>query len=366
MGFVLREEWDPLVTLLGLLAAVAALPASRLLYTINGAMALLLGHKVYRAVRRADRLLREKHIPVMVVIGRSEEEAATLWGDVQRAMVRWEFDAERYRRDFDVEREDVLLHDPAALPAEPDAWLQTARDFRRMLERAGARLPGRRVFHVFIKGPVALAAGLGASVGTMQEVVVHHWMPGTEGGPYHPVADFHALSASNPGGMHRLEDAVAGETRYVVAEGEITPVQELLVSIKLGRDDPRDAVNRLAEIRRSQGASVGALHIAQREARTLEIGDDWILCARETLTLLRDGIARSRADQVHLFMSTPVALAFTLGMGIEHFMPVTIHHWESEEREYHPVLPLPRLARSHAPRPETAPAGRSARRGRRL
>jgi hypothetical protein len=86
--------------------------------------------------------------------------------------------------------------------------------------------------------------------------------------------------------------------------------------------------------------------VVQRQHRSLETTEDWILCAREILTLLYQQITRCRPERVHLFLSAPVALAFTLGMGTEHFLPVTVYNWWPKERQYHPVLPLDQLART--------------------
>jgi len=275
--------------------------------------------------------------------------AEAMWQDVRRVMERWDFDAERYRRDFDVEREDLMVQSDEPLPVDGGPWLKLSREFRHKIERIGGRLPGRRIFHVFVNGPISLALGLGAGIGTMHEIVVHQWFPGTAEAPYHPVVDFYALSSSNQRGMHFLEDAASGEFRYVTSEGEPKDVTDLYVSIWLARDDPRAHVNRLAESAKSNGTTTGAFHIVQREQRSLEISDDWITCAREVLSLLYQQISKSSPQRVHLFLSTPIALSFTLGMGIEHFMNVTVYNWWGHEQKYHPVLQLSYLARSAMP-----------------
>ncbi len=344
--YVWEREFDRAIILLGLLTSLLITPLSISFLVISTCMVMLLANKLYRTTRQADRLLREKHVPIAVLVGKGEDVADAMWQDIQRVMSLWNFDAEWYRRDFDVEREDLFLHHEEPLPTEREPWLRLTKDFRRKIERLGGRLPGRRVLHVFVNGPASLAAGFGASIGTMHEIVAHQWFPGTVDAPYHPVVDFYALSQTNPKGMHFLEDAVTGEFRYVIGEGEPSNAKELYVSVYAARDDPRADVNRLAEDATTAGHPAGVFHVVQQVHRSLETTDDWILCTREILTLLYQQISKNQPKRVHLFLSAPVILAFALGMGIEHFMPVTVYNWWGKEQKYYPVLPLDQLART--------------------
>lgn len=72
-GYVWERE--PIVILLGLLATLLAAPLSVPLLLINACMVVLLGYKLYRTTRQADRLLREKHLPVVVLVGKGEDVA---------------------------------------------------------------------------------------------------------------------------------------------------------------------------------------------------------------------------------------------------------------------------------------------------
>src|SRR3990172_1251493 len=344
--YVLEREWEPIVILLGLIATLLVAPLSVPLLALNVLMVLLLGYKLYRTTRQARRLLQLKHLPVIVLVWKGEDVAHAMWQDIQRVMSRWGFDAELYRREFDVEREDLFLHREEPLPTDSEPWIKLAREFRRKIERLGGRLPGRRIFHVFINGPISLAAGLGASLGTMYEVVVHHWFPATTEAPYHPAVDFYTSSKTNRRGMHLLEDAVTGEFRYVQSETERGDANATLyMSVWMARDDPRTAVNSMAQEARAAGQSVEVFHILQKEPRSLETTDDWILCAREILTLFYQQAGKNR-PRICLFLSAPIALTFTLGMGIEHFLPVTVYNWWGQERRYYPVLPLDQLGRT--------------------
>src|SRR3990172_270714 len=128
--YVLDREWEPIVILLGLIATLLVAPLSVPLLALNVLMVLLLGYKLYRTTRQARRLLQLKHLPVIVLVGKGEEAT-------QRVMSRGGFDAELYRREFDVEREDLFLHREEPLPTDSEPWIKLAREFRRKIERLG-------------------------------------------------------------------------------------------------------------------------------------------------------------------------------------------------------------------------------------
>jgi len=162
-----------------------------------------------------------------------------------------------------------------------------ARRFRRRVEQLSRELPGRRVFHVFLNGPITMALGLGAAIGTMFEVVVHQYLPAAGELPYDSVVDFYTLSETNPRGAHFLEDVVLDEFQYIDAEGELDDAKELYVSIFRAKDDPKPAVEQLL-MRQSKEDTQGleSWRIRQKVQGMLKPGDDWIRCAREIITLL--------------------------------------------------------------------------------
>ena len=339
--------WELILVLIGLITTLSTAPSPSWMQILNSLLAMALAVRLYREFRQALRIRKVKHIPIVVVIGKGDDVAASCWQDAINAMERWDFDSERYRRDFDVEKEDLLIHLDEPLPPKPDEWLKVVSKFRKRLERLNRRLPGRRVYHLFINGPIALGTGLGAVMGTMYEVVVHHWAPGVGELPYYPAIDFYTLSEKNRRGMHIIEDPVTEEFKYIRVEGDPGEAKELYVSVWMARDDPRPAVEEMVNRKlKEEGKSVGFLHIIQLEQRSLTPEDDWILCAREILTTLHRFTAGRERN--HLFLSVPMPLAVALGLGLEYFKPVTVYSWWPKEKKYHPVLDLDQLGRTAA------------------
>ena len=116
LGRTWRDKWEETLAILGGITTVLAggLPVWMRLMWLGVSGLLLL--RVLSAFRRTVLLLKEKHVPLVVLVGRDLDTARAMWGDVQRVMARWGFDEERYRREFDVEREDVFLHHAAPFP----------------------------------------------------------------------------------------------------------------------------------------------------------------------------------------------------------------------------------------------------------
>ena len=336
--------WELILVLIGLITTLSTAPSPTWVQILNSLLAIALAVRLYREFGQALRIRKVKHIPIVVVIGKGDDVAASCWQDAMNAMERWDFDSERYRRDFDVEKEDLLIHLDEPLPPKPDEWLKVVSKFRKRLERLNRRLPGRRVYHLFINGPIALGVGLGAGMGTMFEVVIHHWAPGSGEMPYYPAIDFYSLSERNRRGMHIIEDPVSGEFKYIRTEGESKGAKELYTSIWMARDDPRPAVEELVAQKIREGESAESLHIVQLEQRSLTPEDDWILCAREILTCLHNFTAGR--ERSHLFLSVPMPLAVAIGLGLEHFKPITVYSWWPQEKKFYPVLDLDRLGRT--------------------
>jgi hypothetical protein len=342
------REWQALVYILGTIAALFAVRVRSLPGVVDLGILLISLYTLLWAIRHEFDLARAKHVPVAVLVGKGSDVGETMWSEVLQAMRSWGFDADEYRRRFQLERDKMFLHHEKVLPATQDAWLEMARDFRQRLERlAGALREGRRIFHVFLNAPATLCMGLGAGLGTAHEVVVHHLLPGTWGGPYHAVFDVSSLRRANPRGMHILQEPVTGEFKYVCGEGDPGKAANLYLSIFLGSHDPRPDVNRLLQERLRSGESAGVFHIVKKADRLLDFDDDWILCEREIRTLIAAQISKCETRRVHLFLNLPVALGFLLGMGIKHFSAITIYNWEPTEG-YSAVLPLEKLSRTGA------------------
>ncbi|HID08341.1 MAG TPA: SAVED domain-containing protein, partial [Armatimonadetes bacterium] len=157
---------------------------------------------------------RHKHVPIVIAVGRSDDEVKAMVHDALQTMRGYYFDEDAFRREFDVERDDWLIKRESALGDNATEWENVVKNVLRAVNRILARLPGGKTFHIFINAPACLAMGIGAALGTRYELVLHHYQPGTQQ-LYHPVIDFHARRSFTPEGVHVLMTRVCGELKFV-------------------------------------------------------------------------------------------------------------------------------------------------------
>ena len=112
---------------------------------------------------------------------------------------------------------------------------------------------------------------------------------------------------------------------------------EIFVSLRLSAIDPKPDVDRLATKH-----NLPAIHIRNKFDDQLTPQHDWLTVAREIVTVLY-AARNAGAERIHLCMTGPVPLAFAIGMGLGHQLPVTVYQWFRSERTYHPVLALEML-----------------------
>lgn len=349
---VLREAWvlfwkqkrDALVGLVGVLFAMLSalnqtspLPLiMRGLLVVAGLIAVKLFIDVLLAVPKVLRLVREKHLPLLVIAGKADDEYRAMVKDVVAVVAKRGFDEAVFRRDFGIERDDWVIRSERQLSTDPGEWQELVGRVALRVKHLESQITGRKVFHVFLNCPVALAMGVGAALGIKHEVVIYHFQK--EGGtsPYTPLVDFYALNVAGLGGVSLVKDRVNGRYSFIRLEQpeELTP--DLYVSVHLAPTDPKESIKALAAER-----DAAAVHIRKIRAGTLNLDADWLRVSREVATALRSLLDRSDVTRLHVGLSCPVAVSFAVGMALGVQVPVTVFHWQS--KQYHPLLALDAL-----------------------
>jgi len=341
---VWQDKWEPIVVLVGLIATLWS-PIAWGWKLVWGAMGILLVADVVGVVLREVRLVRERHVPLVVFVPPPEmpegsvlDAYSAMVGEVARTVRRAGFDEREFVSRFGVTQDEWALWRDTPLPVDPKMWRRVTRRFSLRAYRLARKLGEQYVFHVFLRCPVALAMGLGAALGTHHRLVIYHYQPGEAGGPYIPVVNSPHRTASL---RVRLGEEVGQPYRYINVEqvGEMTP--EMYVSLFLARHDPRGDVERVA-----QAADSGIVHICGAHPGALTTEDDWLLVAREVVDVVLGLIGRAEVRRVHLALSCPVALGFLLGVALGTQSAITVYPWFKGEQALHPVLMLDRLERA--------------------
>lgn len=337
LGVVFKEKWENIGAIIGALIAFPTLPLHFLV--LMGVFALALLIDLARFIFTAGRDLREKHIPLLVVVGRDDDEIANTEGLVVEAMAPYGFNPQDWDTRYRIELRDLTLARKSGLPTQEKQWNTFARQFGRLISKVKGlpQVRGRKIFHVFLYSPAALAAGLGAVAGTKSPLVLHHY----QGGRYHKVMDFENERLTDGAGVRIVRAPVKPPFRYITVEApENVSGGCLLVVVQLSSPahDPLAAVENLATER---GGSVAV--IRNTYDGLLKLDSDWLQMAREVYTVISGWTAAAPRRQIELFINCPLPIAFALGMALGFQSQVTVQNWFHAEGRYYPVIALHHL-----------------------
>jgi hypothetical protein len=295
-------------------------------------LVLLAASVVVRDALSLLRFAREKHVPMIVIVGKSDDEADSTVQQACAMLAPLGFDEHEFHEYWRVARDDFVVRRHAHLSRQPREWTELTRVFEEKLRRVAARLEGRVVFHVFLNCPVALAVGLGASIRNQHEVVLYQY----EAGPRKYVRVME-LTEDN---IRRLRTQAPTPPTHVEAEPYASLTEEVYVSIHLGPHDPKGAT----EIEAARSGK-SAIHIRNKHLNWLAPEIDWVQVSQEVITELLKLLGGSTRC-IHLVLSTPVAVAFAIGMGLGIQSRVSVYSWFTQTGNYAQVLNLQKLKAS--------------------
>lgn len=331
-----HEFWFILIAAFGFAADAAAegrLTIFRVV-TIAFMTALVISYMV-----RKLKLQKEKKVPFLVVVGKPDEQYRDTLNQVEASFSYFRLNVQRLEKIFGLLHEDWIFHRESYLQTEPHIWQDTIRSIERKFWRLAERLPGRKVYHMFMNGPSTLALALGATIGSRNEFACYHYQPGTGRNPYHAVADFSTESV--PEGPHILKSRLS-EFQFIQVAGmdelEQSRQNEVLIAVNLAGHDPVPDVQR-----RSKETGLPAVTVASTFQGTIPLNIDWVRLARETATVLLNLTTHKNIERLHLFLSMPLVLAFCVGTALGKFVRATVYNYFPNPGVYHEVFKLEEL-----------------------
>ena len=281
----------------------------------------------------------------MVAVGRSDDETrcddevSAMVSDVLDSMNEYHFDEGTFEADFHIRRDNWLVERKSPLPKDSSEWVNLIHRFRDKSVRLSAMpgLKGRKVFHLFLMCPSALAMGLGAVTGIHHETVLHHFQRGTGSThPYLPLIDFHSRSDLSRGGLHDIKSKATQPYEYIRVEAPDTLTKTVPVSLHLSGHDPESEVDGLASNR-----LLSAVHIRNTYNNTLPVDADWFMAAQEVASVLLGLSSHPDIEKIELYQSCPIIIAFAVGMALGTHARIEVFQWDGEN--YYSVFSLNRL-----------------------
>lgn len=282
---------------------------------------------------------KEKHLPIVIIIGKSEEEYNSMISDVLFTMDEYGFSEGSFKEDFDVSRDNWLIRKENGLSENEHEWEELVFSFKNKINRLSEKLKGRKVFHIFFNGPSVLAMGMGASIGTKHEIVLHHHQTGVEKTPYLPLIDFYSKSDSNLEGSQELKSIIEGPNQYIQIQEQKLGFSSAMVSICIGSRDPAGNIEKISELRQNP---VSLIHL-RNKLGNLPINANWIRVTQEVANYILKLSSNKNTENIELYMNVPAIIAFALGMAVGTQSPISLFNWFSDSKDYHFVLKLNQL-----------------------
>ena len=323
-------------------------PISIYLKIILSLIFLIILVDLFRTANTARKVFQEKHVPIVVAVGRSDnetrggDEVSAMVSDVLDSMSEYHFDERTFEDDFHIAQDNWLMERKSSLTKDSGEWVNLVHRFRDKSVRLSANpeLRGKKVFHLFLMCPSALAIGLGAVTGIYQETVLHHFQRGTGAAyPYLPLINFHSRGDLSRGGLHDIKSKATKPYEYICVEAPGTFTRILPVSLHLSGYDPKNKVDKLAS-----GRSLSTVHIRNTYNNTLSVDADWFRVAQEVVSVLRDLLSYPDVEKIEFYQSCPIIIAFAVGMALGTHARIEVFQWDGEK--YYPVFPLNTLRKT--------------------
>lgn len=340
ISIITKKKSDTLIGMIGIIIGLFGdLPYFFKLFLIVFILALL--RSLYVEAKNMHKTLKEKHLPIMIIVGKSEEEYNSMISDVLFTMDKYGFKERSFQEDFDVSRDNWLIRKENGLSENEHEWEELVFSFKNKINRLSEKLKGRKVFHIFFNGPSVLAMGMGASIGTKYEIVLHHHQTGVEKTPYLPQINFYSKGDSNLEGSQELKSKIEGPNQYIQIQEQEVGFPSAMVSICIGSRDPAYNIKRIAELCQ---IPVSLIHLRNKSGN-ISINANWIRVTQEVASSILKISSEKNTENVELYMNIPTIIAFALGMAVGTQSPISLFNWFSDSKDYHCVLKLNQLCK---------------------
>lgn len=295
---------------------------------------------------------KEKNLPIVVDVGHDLGNMRDMREKAFLKMKDFKFDIKAYDKFFNIEQEDITIHCDHYLGREEVEWKNLVSEYKKKIQTINPRLRGTRYYHHFLRCPSALALGMGAVNGTINMVVVYQY----NGNQYWKVVDLRSSKSEehNTSGIHIVKTQVSPPFEYIEVVEPSKKKKDIYIALGLASHSPNSNVASFMEsintqienvkgLAENQGAALTIIKNTYNNTLDLE-KDDWLKAAREVNTVIKRYAEDQRSHSIHLFLSCPVALAYTIGMGLGTQSAITIYQWFAKDQQYHPIFRLNELA----------------------
>ncbi len=293
-------------------------------------------------------------IPFIFMIDKPKDETNLAIKKIEKLIKKRKpfFSLEKLENIFGLSRQDLIIGYKEPLPTVNfkeleilNPWTEQVILFEKKLKNIYSKFQyKKRILHLGLAVPSSLAMGLGIKLGAKKPVVVYHY----QSDEYIPVADLSDHKKLRKIKYIRKEiEKELNLIKITFLKNKISSKEDTAVVIWLASHNICfDVKNYLTHEKRNYPI----LKIESKEHQgdiPLPVDLDkknkdlWIRYVSEiysTLNILKN---KEKIKRYHIFLSSPVPIAFLLGMAVGHFWDGIIYNIRfNRDKKYHPVFNL--------------------------
>lgn len=211
---------------------------------------------------------------------------------------------------------------------EPTRWVSTCQAFHQRLYHINNTLSGTKLYHLAMRGPVALSFALGVLFSHFNPFIFYHYQAIEGKTHYYP------LKVLTPRILKERIQHLKIIKHTLEKKGD-----NLVAILNFSHHEPTSDVRRFVENHLSRElGEIPSMLIVETEWKGNLPLDKFIPVAQETASLLQNLRAEFSFRSYHFFFSCPVALAFMVGLAFGHYVDGKIYNYQREGSTYEAVL----------------------------
>jgi hypothetical protein len=219
-------------------------------------------------------------------------------------------------------QEDTFYQLTGQLRTEED-WKKVCQDFYARYYKIVNTLPGNKIFHIGMKGAVALSFALGVLYSHFYPFVFYHYQPKDWETKYHPIPIY------EPRYLKERKSQYNHIYKFFDHNGE-----DLVIVLNFGH---HEAVADVKAYAYSNLNNPSFLVLEAKQKGNVPI-ENFAEAAKECASAIQDLRSQYSMKTYHFFFSCPIPIAFMVGLAFGHYVDGWIYNFQKEGSSYQPVL----------------------------
>jgi len=282
---------------------------------------------------------REFHIPILLRFSSKPQDIEILWKKLKERVLAFSGkDCASICNLFEKIYKAQLIYSVNRELSEDEFYEHIEKTYeiiRNVIDNSG-------IPHIAINGPAAFALGLGIALGAKDKLVVYHYQ-----GNYIPVLDL-----STEQNLRLIKTVTPSEEALKELTFEVleynSSKRKAILAIELASHRLLSSVREYAKENIPDGFIIHVMPKNMETSGNIPLGD-WKKIVSELFSITQIVRTDFYYDELHIFLSCPVPIAFGFGMALGDFVPGKIYNYfkggKTKNAGYVPVLDISEILR---------------------